>query len=271
MAENNLIFLKLGGSLITDKHQPLTPRLKTIARIAAEISSALEENPGVQLLLGHGSGSFGHAVASRLGTQSGGTSQKYWRGFAEVWKTARELNQILVHHLTTAGLPVIAFPPSAGVTASDADFLSWDIQPIKIALSHNLIPVVQGDVVFDEILGGTIFSTEQVFSYLSRKLNPRRILLAGLDPGVYRDVTKKDVVIPRVTPENFKRILSSLSGSEAVDVTGGMAGKIRWMLSLVESQPDLQVQVFSGDVPGQIKKAISGDNLGTTVGSGSYH
>ena len=270
MVENNLVFLKLGGSLITDKRRPLTPRSGEIARITAEIVETLEENPDIQLLLGHGSGSFGHAIASQYNTQAGGSSRDYWRGFVEVWKAARELNQIMIHHLTAAGLPVLAFPPSAGVTARDATFLRWDIQPVKMALFHNLIPVVQGDVVFDETHGGSIFSTEQIFSYLSRALNPRRILLAGLDAGVYRDLSKKDEVIPCITPGNIDKILSSLSGSEAADVTGGMAGKIRWMLSLVESQPDLQVQVFSGVVSGHIKKALRGENLGTTIASGSH-
>jgi len=265
MTSQSLVFLKLGGSLITNKNQPLTPRLEVIQRLSAEIAETLKDMPGMKLLLGHGSGSFGHAVANQYQTQAGGNSRAYWHGFAEVWKAARELNQILIQNLTAANLPVLAFPPSAGVTAREAAFLSWDIEPIRQALDHNLIPVVQGDVVFDEVLGGTIFSTEQVFSYLSKMLQPQRILLAGLDPGVYLHPAQKEAVIPEITPGNIHKFLPILSGSEAADVTGGMAGKIRWMLSLVESQLDLSVQVFSGAVSGQVKKALCGEKLGTTI------
>ncbi len=265
MTAKNLVFLKLGGSLITDKYQPLTPQIETISRAAAEIAEALKEYPDLKILLGHGSGSFGHAVASKHHTQDGGHTPDFWQGFAEVWKAARDLNQILIQYLVDAGLPVIAFPPSAGVIAKEAKLLRWDIQPIRHALSHNLIPVVQGDVIFDEDLGGTIFSTEQIFSHLTKTLQPKRILLAGQDPGVYRSPEQRDEIIPKITPENFKKILPSLSGAEAADVTGGMSGKIQWMLSLVKSQSNLQVQVFSGAVPGQITEALLGGNFGTQI------
>jgi isopentenyl phosphate kinase len=271
MSEKTLIFLKLGGSLITDKNKALTPRLWVMTRIAAEIAETLQVQPDIQLLIGHGSGSFGHAVASQYNTQKGGDTHSYWQGFAKVWKAARDLNQILIRCLSEAGLPVLAFPPSAGVTASNARFLHWNVEPIRQALSHNLIPVVQGDVVLDQALGGTIFSTEQVFSYLSEALRPKKIFLAGQDPGVYRDPAQKQDVIPEITLANIKTILPSLAGSEAVDVTGGMAGKICWMLSLVESQPELHVQVFSGAETGQIKKALMGEVLGTTIINRSIH
>lgn len=265
MTKQNLTFLKLGGSLITDKLKPLTARMDVIARIVAEIADALGEDPEIRLLLGHGSGSFGHAIASQHNTQDGGNNREYWQGFAAVWQAARDLNQIFIQHLISAGLPVIAFPPSANVIARKARVLSWSIEPISQALSHNLIPVVQGDVIFDEILGGTIFSTEQVFSFLSKTLHPSRILLAGQDAGVYQDPQIKTEIIPRITPRNLNEILPSLSGTEAADVTGGMASKIRWMLSLVESQPELQIQVFSGAEPGQVRKALLGEEFGTQI------
>lgn len=267
MTDQNLVFLKLGGSLITDKTQPLTPRLTVIKRIASEIAQALQEKPDIKLLLGHGSGSFGHAVASGYQTQHGGQSQAYWQGFVRVWQAARQLNQLLVQHLAEAGIPVIAFPPSAGITARDGKIIHWDLQPIKSALAHKLVPLVQGDVIFDETMGGTIFSTEQVFSYLSKALQPQRILLAGQDPGVYREMESSKEIIAQITPENIQHVLPSLAGSQAHDVTGGMAGKVHWMLSLLESQPDLEVQVFSGAVAGQIFQALLGRRAGTQISS----
>ncbi len=40
---------------------------------------------------------------------------------------------------------------------------SWNLAPITKALRSGLIPVVYGDVVFDQDLGGTILSTEELF------------------------------------------------------------------------------------------------------------
>ena len=54
--------LKLGGSLITDKNQNATLRPDVLARLASEIYAALEQKPQ-PLLIGHGSGSFGHFEA----------------------------------------------------------------------------------------------------------------------------------------------------------------------------------------------------------------
>ena len=56
-----LVFLKLGGSLITDKRVENSFRESVAARVAAEVNSALQQDETLQLLIGHGSGSFGHA------------------------------------------------------------------------------------------------------------------------------------------------------------------------------------------------------------------
>ena len=265
MDSHELIFLKLGGSLITDKNQPLTARPKTIKRIAKEIKEALEENPGFRLLIGHGSGSFGHAIADKYQTQEGGWDQRYWQGFSEVWFAARELNPLVVESFHQEGLPLISFPPSAGVIAENKEFKSWDIRPIEFALSQGVIPLVQGDVIFDTEIGGTIFSTEKSFEFLCKILHPERILLAGSDIGVYKDNTHKNTIFSRITPQDVDQIRSTLSGSDAVDVTGGMSTKVMSMLTLVKEHPSLKVQIFSGMEPGNIKKALNGDVIGTLL------
>ena len=260
-----LIFLKLGGSLITDKNQPLTARPNIIKRAALEIKEFWEENPKIHLLIGHGSGSFGHAIADKHQTQRGGWDQKYWQGFSEVWQAARQLNQLVVESFHQEGLPVIAFPPSAAVMAENRHFNSWDIRPIKFALSQGLIPLVQGDVIFDTQIGGTIFSTEKSFQFLSHFLHPEKILLAGLDKGVYKEIADKNEIFQIITPGTYQETRKTLSGSDAVDVTGGMGAKVELMLAMIRQQPSLQVQIFSGLEPGNIIKALHGEHLGTLV------
>lgn len=265
MTLRQLTFLKLGGSLITDKQTPLTARTDTIQRITSEIAFAVKQDPSLQLVIGHGSGSFGHAVASQHHTHSGGEGERYWQGFAEVWAAARALNEIVIHHLVQAGLPVIAFPPSAGVTAASKKITHWDKRPFASALSHNLIPIVQGDVIFDRDLGGSILSTEEVFLHLADDFKPERVLLAGLDKGIYANPEQPSNIIPRVSPSTINEIFPALSGAKAADVTGGMLAKVQLMLSLVQTHPDLTVHVFSGEQPGNIQKALAGEVLGTLI------
>ena len=59
---SSLVFLKLGGSLITDKSKPDTPRIAVLERLAKEIRRALTDQPQLSLLIGHGSGSFDQPV-----------------------------------------------------------------------------------------------------------------------------------------------------------------------------------------------------------------
>ena len=129
-----LYFLKLGGSLITDKSLPHTARPDTLRRLAQEIADALHLRQDLQLLIGHGSGSFGHVPADRYGTRQSVSSAAEWWGFVEVYREARALNQLVLETLLDAGLPVISFPPSAAVIAADGKAQSWDIQPMQAAL-----------------------------------------------------------------------------------------------------------------------------------------
>ena len=261
----NLQFLKLGGSLITDKRTARTPRKEVIARLTTEIESVRAANLDLKLLLGHGSGSYGHVPAKKYGTRQGVVSSEQWQGFAEVWYEAATLNRIVMETLHAAGLPAISFPASAGVTAKDGKVAVWNLAPLSAALEGGLLPVVFGDVVFDIARGGTILSTEDIFTHLARQLCPMRILLAGIDAGVWADFPACTQLIPEITPENWDTVAASLSGSAATDVTGGMQSKVRAMLDLAIAIPGLEISIFSGEQPGNLAAALQGESLGTRI------
>jgi isopentenyl phosphate kinase len=260
-----LYLLKLGGSLITEKTRPHTSRTETLERLALEISAALKEQPGLQLIIGHGSGSFGHVAANKYHTRQGVQSAEQWQGFAEVWQEARALNQIVVEVLCRAGLPIIAFPPSACAMAKEGQVQDWNPRLLQSALEADMVPLINGDVAFDQSWGGTILSTEDLFCYLAPALHAHRILLAGLEAGVWADFPVCTRLIPKITPRTYKQLSHNLGGSTAVDVTGGMFQKVNSMLSLTEKLPNLQALIFSGEKPGQVYQALSGKNLGTLI------
>lgn len=260
-----LQFLKLGGSLITDKSQPHTPRLDLLARIAREIAGTLRKIPEQRLLLGHGAGSFAHVPASKYGTRKGVHTQQEWRGFAEVWHEASLLDNLVIEALHKADLPAIALHPCAAVIAHDGRVASWDLSPIRTALENGLIPVIHGDVIFDTIRGGTILSTEDLFDHLARHLKPKRILLAGQEAGVWADYPKCTHLIPEITYSNIADFKDVLGGSAAIDVTGGMSSKVHQMLALTEEIQGLEVIIFSGEKAGMVEKAILGTRIGTVI------
>ena len=261
----SLVFLKLGGSLITDKEKPRTPRLNLIKRISKEIAEFIKENPHYSLLLGHGSGSFGHYSGKKHGTWDGVTTTQNWLGFVEVWQDASTLHRIIMDELHSAGIPAIAFPPSAMVVSQNRKITTWNIEPIQSALKNGLIPVTYGDVVFDINLGGTIQSTEDLFIYLAHHLRPARILLAGQDPGVWKDFPKCTSIYQELSPSDIPELQEKIHQSNAPDVTGGMEDKVNQMLALVNHLPDLQVEIFSGQDPGAILSSLRGENRGTIL------
>jgi isopentenyl phosphate kinase len=259
-----LLFLKLGGSLITDKSRPYTARLDKIEELASQIASSLQRDPSIRLVLGHGSGSFGHQAASRYGTRQGVQSPDGWRGFAEVWYQASALNRLVVEALYKKGLPVINISPAASITARDGAISRWDTSPLLFALQNGLLPVIHGDVVFDEARGGTILSTEDLFAHLAQQVKPQRILLAGPEEGIWADFPKRTHLIKSITPRNAAEV-TGLGISAATDVTGGMKAKVTEMMSLVEQIPALDVLIFSGEASGKLAEALAGENPGTNL------
>lgn len=261
----HLQFLKLGGSLITDKNRPHQARPETLKRLGEEIASALRQQPEMRLLLGHGSGSFGHIPAHKFGTRQGVYTQDEWRGFVEVWQEAAALNRLVFEALSEARVPALAFPPSAMVTARDGQISTWHLEPLRAALQAGLLPVVYGDVVFDTARGGTILSTEDLFTYLARQLSPQRVLLAGIEPGVWADYPACTRLLREITPANLPQLTATLGGSRATDVTGGMQSKVHAMLALIQEIPGLEALIFSGDKPGAVEAVLLGAKRGTRL------
>jgi len=260
-----LVFLKLGGSLITVKNQPHTPRLALLEQLTKEIAEACAQDTNLRILLGHGSGSFGHVAASQYNTHLGVKTPAEWKGFFKVWRQAAALNHLVMAALEQAGLPAIAFSPSASITAHNREIDTWNLYPLEVALKNGLIPVVYGDVVFDDVLGGTILSTEDLFAYLASHIKPTRLLFASHERGVWASYPDPASFLDEITPTSFPFIEAGLKGSAATDVTGGMLGKVRKVLSMVSDIPGLQAVIFSGETPGNVLRALLGESLGTVI------
>ena len=257
--------LKLGGSLITDKTRPHTPRLEVLAGLAEKIAAARRTRPDLRLLLGHGSGSFGHVPAQKYGTRQGVHTPAEWLGFVEVWREAAALHNLVMEALASAGVPAVSFAPSGSVMAASGQVASWNLSPLTAALDAGLLPVIYGDVIFDQALGGTILSTEELFTHLVPTLRPARILLAGLEAGAWADYPACTELIPEITPASYPQLSAALGGSHATDVTGGMASKVRQALDWVQAFPGLEVRIFSAEIPGSLLAALIGEPLGTVI------
>lgn len=255
-----MLFLKLGGSAITDKTRQATAHEEVIRRIAQEVRRVRDAQPALRLLIGHGSGSFGHFAAQQFGFGARGN----WRAYAETGASAARLARLVTDLFLAEGVPVAAMPPSASARCRDGELVELATTPIQTALAHNLVPLVHGDVAFDETRGMTIASTEMLFAYLAPRLKPSRIILAGIVDGVFtadpwRDASAR--LIREITPASFPQVEAQLRGSHGVDVTGGKLAKVKTMLALVQGDPAVRVQILSATRAGEIEHALTREDF----------
>lgn len=270
----NLVFLKLGGSLITEKNALQTINYRALRGIVKELKESIDRDSGLQLLIGHGSGSFAHPIANSFNTADGFIDDTSRRGFSLCQNAASTLNKILVDMMVDYAIDAVSVQPSACCIAADGRITDFFIKPIELAIENRLIPVIFGDCVFDTVKGCSIVSTEQIFSYLCRcgsiRLQPSRILILGLVRGVYTADPQKDAeakFIPTIDPEKFASIESYLGESYSVDVTGGMVSKVKELIELAKY--GIESEILSGSVSGNITKALAGQKgVGTVIQRG---
>jgi isopentenyl phosphate kinase len=256
---SELVFCKLGGSVVTDKQRPSTPRPEVIERLAQEVAAALDTRPDLRTLLGHGSGSFGHIVAQKYDVHRGIADDRSWWGYAETGAVAQQLNRIVTDTFIRVGVPIVSIQPSVLARCRGGKLISMDEHAIRETLRHGLVPLIYGDVAFDSEQGCTIISTEAEFAYLAHRLRPARIVLVGEVDGVYdRDPRTSDraELIRRITPDTLAQVEAQLGGSHGVDVTGGMLSKVRDMVDLVARGDTQRVHLISGLLQGALTRVL---------------
>lgn len=264
-----LVFLKLGGSLITEKSKRFAVRREVLTRLANEIAAACAARPELRLVIGHGSGSFGHVAAQEQGFDPT-RGHRSPASFAAISAAAAALNAIVRACLLDAGIPAVSLPPSASAVVRDGVIRELALAPYKQLLAWGAVPLTFGDVaVCEDRLEGTIVSTEAVFHFLAPRLQPSRLILLGQVEGVYAvDPRRKGgspPLIPEITPDRWEELEAALGGSHGADVTGGMRAKVAEMLALAQAVPGLEIRIASGMRPGLVEQLL----LNRTRGAGT--
>ncbi|HEY7213577.1 MAG TPA: hypothetical protein VIC28_03055, partial [Thermoanaerobaculia bacterium] len=214
-----IVLVKLGGSLITDKARPETARAEVIARLAGEIARGMKEQR-FRLLVGHGSGSYGHAAAQRFGLGSGARSPEQLPGVPFTQERAAALHRLVVEALEAAGLLPYSIAPSSCVVAAAGLPAALAGEPLFLALERGLLPVLYGDVVMDREWGASICSTERLFELavpglLERGWTVRRILWLGETDGLY---DASGLTVPRLSESDFADAVQAIGAPSGADV-----------------------------------------------------
>lgn len=262
---NNIIFLKLGGSLVTDKRKAYTFNEAVVRQVVAEIAECLKEKPDIQLVLGNGAGSFAHQSATKYKLHIGATKEESRFGACVTHMDAAHLNQLITKIFFDAKLPVFSLQPSAFILSTDRKTTNITVDILKATLANGMIPFVYGDVIVDEKIGATVYSTDRIFREIAEHMvgteyAPSLIIHAGNYEGV---MDQRGQIISRITRENYEEVKKSLYKSDVIDVTGGMEQKVEEMLSLADHGVDSII--INGKKKGQIKASLLGN-----IASGTY-
>ncbi len=261
---SKLLLIKLGGSLITDKGRDFTAKPDVIRRLAKEIKFAQKRLP-CKIIIAHGSGSFGHTVAAKYKTKDGLINDKSLTGLPLVADAAIQINRIVMKCFFEAKLPAVSFSPASIFLARKRLPKQVNTKTVFQSLKIGILPVLYGDVIFDQKCGFCIFSSETVLSILADEAKPSfvdiKIIYCGNTDGVYDQNGK---TISEVTPKSFKNLKRFITGSKQTDVTGGMLHKVGESLSLAKK--GIETNIINGTKPNELRKAILGNKtLGTLI------
>ena len=267
MSDDGLVFIKWGGSLITDKQSRATARPEVIERLARELAALSARWPG-RVVLGHGSGSFGHFAAREHGVAEGVRAGGRLEGIGRTQLEAARLHRLVTEKLLDSGVPVFSVTPGSVVVtaAGRAPRTTW--APVWRALDLGLVPVVYGDVVLDDERGCAILSTERVFVELAADLaatggGPLRIFWLGETDGVWDPDGR---TMARVEPRDLELLSDAIGGSAGTDVTGGMRHRLEGAFELAAL--GAESWILDGREERVVERALAGEELGTRVGGG---
>lgn len=161
---------------------------------------------------------------------------------------------------------MVSLPPITMIITHNKKLLKSDFSVIESSLQAGLIPLIFGDVVLDQAIGGTVLSTDAIIAelakyfYLQGKFKIQLINVRNY-AGVY---DQEGQVVSNITQAKYSQIKPFLGKSKSVDVTGGMAKKVEEFLTI--SSLGIDCWIIDGNIPGNLASSVLGTlTLGTLI------
>jgi len=243
-----MILIKLGGSIITNKEKPLSPRKKTIDNILKEIGKIKEP-----IIIVHGGGSYGHhwSVKYDMHTKPAKTIPK---GVAIVKNSMVALNKIVLDSAVKNRINSYCLPPTDFMNGNKS--IKSKILTISDIAKSGLTPITFGDALWFGQKKSYILSGDVIMTTIAKILKPRLSLFVLDVDGVYSDLKTNKLI------RNFKKEKPEIRNNK-IDVTGGMTRKITEANKMVKV--GLKVFFVNGNKPKRISDAISGKKFEGTL------
>lgn len=210
---NQMLLIKLGGSVITNKEKALTPNIQAIERLSDVLAKTDDS-----IIIVHGGGSFGHywSIIYDMHTKPELYDR---RGISVVHESMLALNHIIVKKLLDSGLNPYGI--SASAFFADGKVNSKKVCELVHFARRGIIPVIFGDVVHIHEGRFSIISGDSLMTTIAKQIKPSRVIFTVNVDGVYENMVNKKLV--KVLNYPTDRITVD---EKPIDVTGGMNRKI---------------------------------------------
>ncbi len=252
-AASAVTLVKLGGSVITVKSGREELRAAVVKRLSSELATA-----ATPIIVGHGSGSFGHLAASETGAKDGRFNADQEEAAVQTQLAARRLHSLILDSLVAAGMAPASMPPAAWCHWGDDELQANSWVSLHAALAAGATPVTMGDVVWVSDGSARIASTEEVFLLIAAQIPVERAIWVGDTDGI---LDSEGRTVARLTGDEED---VSVGDSAAVDVTGGM--KLRWQTVRQLAARGISSWLINGQREGELASALSyGEVAGTVV------
>jgi len=266
MKENNeIILLKLGGSLLTDKDKPSSIREDVVKSAIQQIIDANKK-----LILIHGGGSFGHPLAKKYSISAGINSSIPHQilGLTETHQSMNNFNSYLINLFLENKYPALSIQASSIFIKDSFKISTQSIDIIETALDLNILPILYGDIILDKQGSFSIISGDQIIFELCENLKKyqiSKVIFVMETDGIFiNDEDPKQKSIKLAT----KLYLSDLENlnladlGQKIDVTGGIQGKINSIKEICKY--NIPVQLINGLKEGYIYKSLKNEMINCT-------
>jgi len=182
----DMILIKLGGSIITNKEKPLSPRRKTIDKIVQSLRKIDEE-----IVIVHGGGSYGHYWSVRYNMHTKPANYNP-HGVSVVKNSMVELNKIILDSFLKNKLNPYCLPPTDFMNGNKS--VTKKVKEIGKIAKTGLIPITYGDALWYGQKKFFILSGDKIMTMLSKILRPKLCIFVLNVDGLYSDMKSKKLI-----------------------------------------------------------------------------
>ena len=263
------VVVKWGGGLITKKDEMKTVRTKVLDQLTEQLVACLEH--GVDVILVHGAGSFGHLKAKQYRLADGKVNtadlpedMSQEAAVIEVRSDMLELNQHVMDALTKHDVSAVSLPPHQWATGTgkgfDGDLALFESAP------GGIVVVTHGDVVecAPPMNFGILSGDDLVYRLATEVSGVKRLVFAmGGVEGVLSEPPSGENDASKLIEVLTRDGVFDGEHTADLDVTGGIGLKVSRGFQAAEH--GIAVHLVSGEHDRRVTDACLGRTVRGTV------